>query len=93
MKEVEKLTTKWIQDCLRKHECLSEEQIEKSTSHLRAFGSFELNVHFGDSDIDLLCIGPKYVTRDMLFKEFVEMLEDDDRVDSILVCSMFNDQH
>lgn len=93
MEEVRKLTTKWIQECLRallksttgSHPELSADMIEKSKSHVRAFGSFELNVHFGDSDIDLLCIGPKFVTRDMLFKEFVEMLEADDRVDHILV--------
>jgi len=90
MEEVQKLTTKWIQQCLRTlmntdpPKGLSHAMIDKSKSHIRAFGSFELNVHFGDSDIDLLCIGPKYVTRDMLFNQFVKMLENDDRVNNIL---------
>eukprot|EP00487_Bulimina_marginata_P002142 TRINITY_DN15021_c0_g1_i1.p1 TRINITY_DN15021_c0_g1~~TRINITY_DN15021_c0_g1_i1.p1 ORF type:complete len:176 (-),score=5.19 TRINITY_DN15021_c0_g1_i1:53-580(-) len=63
---------------------LSASEIEKCSSYILAFGSYELNAHFASSDIDLLCIGPKNITRDMLFQEFVEMLEADDRVTDIL---------
>eukprot|EP01083_Nonionella_stella_P050029 133192_1 len=82
--EVEKLTTQWIQRCLKKNDSLPQSQIDKSSSYICAFGSYELNVHFESSDIDLLCIGPKYITRDMLFTEFVTMLETDPRVTDIL---------
>jgi len=82
--DVEKVTDKVVQYCLEKHSSLSATSIASSRSIIRAFGSFELNAHFESSDIDLLCIGPKFVTRDMLFKELAERLESDPRVTDIL---------
>ena len=83
--EVSKLSTKWIQKCLEINDILPIEDIERSSCYIFPFGSYELNAHFESSDIDLLCVGPKQITRDMLFTEFVNILEHDQRVTDILV--------
>eukprot|EP01084_Bolivina_argentea_P260097 439124_1 len=83
--KVEELTTLWIQKCLRANDLLPEHNIIESSSYICTFGSYELNAHFESSDIDVLCIGPKYITHSMLFKDFVEILQEDKRVTDILV--------
>ena len=70
---------------------MSESDIDRSSCYIFPFGSYELNAHVESSDIDLLCVGPKSITRDMLFKEFVQILESDDRITDILVCD--HDHH
>lgn len=85
IREVSKLSTQWIQKCLKKNDILSNEDIERSSCYIFPFGSYELNAHFESSDIDLLCVGPKQITRDMLFTEFVNILQQDQRITDILV--------
>ena len=41
---------------------------------LFAFGSYKLDVHSLGDDVDLLCVGPNFLTRDMFFDELGEML-------------------
>ena len=85
IREVSKLAKSWIQYCLSINELLPKKDIERSSCYIFPFGSYELNAHFPSSDIDLLCVGPKQITRDMLFTEFVKRLESDIRVTNILV--------
>ena len=84
--EVSKLSTRWIQSCLKNNDFLPISDIERSSCYIFPFGSYELNAHFESSDIDLLCVGPKQITRDMLFTQFVKILQSDNRVTDILVC-------
>jgi len=41
---------------------------------LVALGSYKLGVHFPESDIDLLCVAPKWVTRLSFQQEFLDIL-------------------
>lgn len=51
---------------------------------LRVFGSTRLGVHNTDSDVDLLCLAPSFITRADFFGSFLETLAHRHDVDSIL---------
>ncbi|RKO95522.1 Nucleotidyltransferase, partial [Caulochytrium protostelioides] len=47
---------------------------QKAGGNIHAFGSYRLGVHGRASDIDALCVAPKFVTRDDFFTTFAEQL-------------------
>ncbi|ETO28521.1 poly(A) polymerase [Reticulomyxa filosa] len=49
------------------------------------YGSYELDVHFESSDMDLLCIGPKYLKPQDFFTQFADILRSNADVSNILV--------
>ena len=53
------------------------------------FGSLELRAHFEYSDMDILCVGPRHVTLDMLFTDFAEIIKKDARIVNVMVCYLF----
>lgn len=67
--------------------CISQGQQEQISSGVGAriftFGSFRLGVHGPGSDIDTLCIGCQFVTREHFFGELFDRLKQDSRVDEL----------
>jgi poly(A) polymerase len=75
----------WIQAIAEKKN-ISEEERRKSKGKVYTFGSYRLGVHGPSSDMDALCVAPKFVDRDLHFhKEFYEILKKRKDVKDILV--------
>lgn len=51
---------------------------------LRIFGSTRLGVHNADSDIDILCLAPSFISRNDFFTSFHDLITTRDDVESIL---------
>ncbi|KAI9339918.1 Poly(A) polymerase central domain-containing protein [Obelidium mucronatum] len=49
------------------------------------FGSYELGIHSQDSDMDAVCIGPKFLSRHSFFVEMAEALKTRDEVSDLVV--------
>uniref|UniRef100_A0AAV2MAQ7 Poly(A) polymerase nucleotidyltransferase domain-containing protein n=1 Tax=Knipowitschia caucasica TaxID=637954 RepID=A0AAV2MAQ7_KNICA len=76
------------QDVLQKLESLkphSDEEEKKSDNvpqlvreqvggKVLPFGSFAMGQNMKDADIDLLCVGPRFIPREIFFSSFVEKL-------------------
>ena len=52
-------------------------------AQLTIFGSQRLGVHNASADIDVLCIAPEFITRELFFEKFVDLLRH--RTDTSLV--------
>ncbi|KAI9328363.1 Poly(A) polymerase central domain-containing protein [Obelidium mucronatum] len=62
------------QTCQRKN--LAESLCLEAGGRLETFGSHRLGVDHKDSDIDVVCVGPKFVTREDFFSGMLTVLKD-----------------
>ncbi|KAI3700257.1 hypothetical protein L2E82_44878 [Cichorium intybus] len=53
----------WVKQ-LTRQKGYTEKMVEEANGIVRTFGSYRLGVHGPNADIDTLCIGPSYVTRE-----------------------------
>ncbi|KAI3755999.1 hypothetical protein L1987_55810 [Smallanthus sonchifolius] len=53
----------WVK-LLTRQKGYTEKMVEEANGIVRTFGSYRLGVHGPNADIDTLCIGPSYVTRE-----------------------------
>ena len=75
----------WIQGIAEK-KGITEEERKKSKGKVYTFGSYRLGVHGPNSDMDALCVAPKFVDREQhFFKEFYDILRKLKDVKDILV--------
>eukprot|EP01083_Nonionella_stella_P297860 1011277_1 len=73
LQELNEICQEWVQTSARKHNH-PEEFVSNSKVRLYAFGSYKLDVHSLGDDVDLLCVGPRFLTRDMFFEELGPIL-------------------
>jgi len=77
LQDLNEICQEWVKNSARR---LSEsgelaaELVATSRVRLYAYGSYKLDVHSVGSDVDLLCVGPRFLTRDMFFDELGAML-------------------
>ena len=74
LQELNQTCQDWVVSSARKHNH-PEEFVRNSRVRLYAFGSYKLDVHSHHDDVDLLCVGPRFLTRDMFFDELAPMLQ------------------
>ena len=68
---------------------LSEAVAEAAGGKIFTFGSYRLGVHSAGSEIDVLCVVPKHVSREDLFDVFEGMLRNTEGVTEVFVsCSV-----
>ncbi|KAK2197032.1 bifunctional Poly(A) polymerase [Babesia duncani] len=53
---------------------ISEDDVPKVCAKLLTFGSYRLGIIAPDSDIDVLCLCPKFITREAFFSDFYNTL-------------------
>ncbi len=73
--QLNELVQNWIQSEYICHETEEDEDIIVPRIHFLTFGSYRLGIHSPHSDIDVLCVGPKGVTRDKFFQGFGSFLK------------------
>merc|ERR1719508_190019 len=77
--ELDTLVKQWIRsEGLRQN--LNWNQVEQVGGKVVSYGSYKLQVVEKESDLDLLCIIPKHVTREDFFKNLYELLAKKDEV-------------
>ncbi len=55
---------------------ISKQEAESRKAYILPFGSFEMRVHFPDTDMDLICVFPSYISQDDFFQHFKNKLYD-----------------
>ena len=71
--ELDTLVKQWIRsEGLRKR--ITWSQLEQVGGKVVSYGSFKLSVVDKESDLDLLCVVPKLVTRDQFFSTLYDLL-------------------
>jgi poly(A) polymerase len=51
-----------------------EEEAEQYHAKIVCFGSYRLGAHFPQTDLDLICVLPSYITSDEFFESFKKYL-------------------
>eukprot|EP00929_Paragymnodinium_shiwhaense_P105996 TRINITY_DN71080_c0_g1_i1.p1 TRINITY_DN71080_c0_g1~~TRINITY_DN71080_c0_g1_i1.p1 ORF type:complete len:558 (+),score=111.41 TRINITY_DN71080_c0_g1_i1:212-1885(+) len=74
LQELEEIVTKWMTEMGVK-EGKTPEEAQRCSLKIVTLGSYRLGVVQPSSDIDTLCIGPPYVTRESFFNGLVKTLE------------------
>ena len=73
VEELDKLVKQWVRsEGLR--QSMHWNQVEKVGGKVVCYGSFKLEVVDKESDLDLLCVVPKHVTREAFFKTLYQQL-------------------
>eukprot|EP01029_Cantina_marsupialis_P000882 TRINITY_DN1067_c0_g1_i2.p1 TRINITY_DN1067_c0_g1~~TRINITY_DN1067_c0_g1_i2.p1 ORF type:complete len:332 (-),score=81.15 TRINITY_DN1067_c0_g1_i2:7-1002(-) len=75
LRQLEELLKSWT-----KRVYLEQGRKETPGGLVQISGSYRLGVNEEDSDIDVICVVPKYVTREQFFDSFARTLEQDPRV-------------
>ena len=77
--ELDTLVKQWIRsEGLR--QSMNWNQVEQVGGKVVSYGSYKLLVVDKESDLDLLCVVPKHVTREDFFKNFYDLLIKKDEV-------------
>lgn len=66
------LINRWQEDYVVRVHKLAPEAIRPATVH--SFGSFKMGVHFPQTDMDLICVFPSYISKDDFFTDFMRVL-------------------
>lgn len=84
VKSLETLYKDWLTDiCIEMD--LPQSVTEQVGGRLLPFGSYQLGVHTKKSDIDILCVGPGFIERQVFFTSFPEKLKAQKEVKDIQV--------
>ena len=59
----------------RQNPNFGEQEVAKSIAKLYAYGSYRLNVYSAGDDIDVVCVGPRYLDRNTFFNDLSEELQ------------------
>jgi len=63
LRRLDQIIKDWVK-LLTRQKGYTEKTVEEANGIVRTFGSYRLGVHGPNADIDTLCIGPLYVTRE-----------------------------
>jgi poly(A) polymerase len=66
------LINEWQVDFSLRIKKMQPSDFRQATVH--SFGSFKMGVHFPQTDMDLICVFPAYITKDDFFSDFMRVL-------------------
>lgn len=84
LKSVDVVVDKFVHNIAVAHED-SQATASAAGGKTFTFGSYRLGVHSPGTDIDILCVVPKFVSRDDFFKVFEPMLWEVEGTTEVLV--------
>ena len=61
---------------------IKEEDIKQAQIH--SFGSFKMGVHFPQTDMDLICLVPNYITKEDFFTDFMRYLSKEPYIEDVI---------
>lgn len=72
--KIKEMVNNWQKECAVKDKKIHRDEAEKKPASVLTFGSYELQAHFPDTDMDLICVFPSYITNDDFFIKFKSQL-------------------
>ena len=83
---LEETAKEWAITIARKKGQTEEEEKSKIHAKVTEFGSYSLEVHFPQTDIDAICVfRSKYITRQEFHDGFVKLLENSEDFNSVIL--------
>mmetsp|Transcript_6672 Transcript_6672/g.11816 ORF Transcript_6672/g.11816 Transcript_6672/m.11816 type:complete len:548 (+) Transcript_6672:1351-2994(+) len=73
----------WCYQCILKKPGMDEEMARAAGGKIFTFGSYRLGVHGSGTDIDILCVAPKYISREEFERDLYETLRKQPSVSKI----------
>lgn len=84
MQKLRELLDSWQIEYAVKERKIKREDAERRHSSLLPFGSYELQVHFPETDMDLICVFPSYILQDDFFIKFKSLISTYDEVSHVI---------
>ncbi|XP_031111493.1 nuclear poly(A) polymerase 1 [Ipomoea triloba] len=79
---LDQIVKKWVKN-ISHAKGHSEHLAQEANAKIFTFGSYRLGVHGPGADIDTLCVGPRYATREDFFSELHKMLAEMDEIEEL----------
>ncbi len=72
MNSINQLVNQWQREYAHSVKSIKETDIKQAQIH--SFGSFKMGVHFPQTDMDLICVFPNYISKDDFFTDFMKVI-------------------
>lgn len=73
--KIYQLFKEWCFQKILKRPGMNEEMAKSATCQIFTFGSYRLGVHGPGTDLDILCVSPRYITREEYERDMYEVLK------------------
>lgn len=74
LKTIEVMVNQWQINIAVKTKKMLPEEAQSKPARVVSFGSYKIGAHFPETDLDLICVLPTYISQDEFFGSFKQLL-------------------
>ncbi|CDW77806.1 poly polymerase gamma [Stylonychia lemnae] len=84
LQKLKEIINQWQIDHAVNVRKINQQEAQKRQSCLLPFGSYEMGVHFPDTDMDLICVFPQYILQEDFFNTFKTFITSQKDVENVI---------